>query len=102
MGKEERNTYTIQEEEIGQVQIADEVVAIIAGLAAMEVDGVSSMAGTSTRDLISKLGKKNLSKGSEGGRPRRSGDRIFVTEFAFWEEYHGGIFQGTGESQGRH
>lgn len=29
----------------------------------MEVDGVSSMAGTSTRDLISKLGKKNLSKG---------------------------------------
>ena len=29
MGKEERNTYTIQEEEIGQVQIADEVVAII-------------------------------------------------------------------------
>ena len=49
MGKEERNTYTIQEEEIGQVQIADEVVAIIAGLAAMEVDGVSSMAGTSTR-----------------------------------------------------
>ena len=63
MGKEERNTYTIQEEEIGQVQIADEVVAIIAGLAAMEVDGVSSMAGTSTRDLIGKLGKKNLSKG---------------------------------------
>ena len=63
MGKEERNTYTIQEEEIGQVQIADEVVAIIAGLAAMEVDGVSSMAGTSPRDLISKLGKKNLSKG---------------------------------------
>ena len=57
-GKEERNTYTIQEEEIGQVQIADEVVAIIAGLAAMEVDGVSSMAGTSTRDLISKLGKR--------------------------------------------
>ena len=39
------------------------MVAIIAGLAAMEVDGVSSMAGTSTRDLISKLGKKNLSKG---------------------------------------
>lgn len=38
-------------------------MAIIAGLAAMEVDGVSSMAGTSTRDLISKLGKKNLSKG---------------------------------------
>ncbi len=62
-GKKKRNTYTIEEEEIGQVQIADEVVAIIAGLAAMEVDGVSSMAGAFTRDLISKLGKKNLSKG---------------------------------------
>lgn len=61
--KEERNRYTLQEEEIGQVQIADEVVAIIAGLAAMEVEGVSSMAGTATRELISKLGKKNLSKG---------------------------------------
>ena len=63
MGKEERGAYTIQDEELGQVQIADEVVAIIAGLAAMEVDGVSSMAGTSTRDLLSKLGKKNLAKG---------------------------------------
>ena len=62
MGKEERGAYTIQDEELGQVQIADEVVAIIAGLAAMEVDGVSSMAGTSTRDLLSKLGKKNLAK----------------------------------------
>lgn len=63
MGKEERGAYTIQDEELGQVQIADEVVAIIAGLAAMEVDGASSMAGTSTRDLLSKLGKKNLAKG---------------------------------------
>ena len=44
--------------------------------------------------------KEESLQGSEGGRPRRSGDRIFVTEFAFWEEYHGGIFQGTGESQG--
>ena len=67
MGKEERGAYTIQDEELGQVQIADEVVAIIAGLAAMEVDGVSSMAGTSTRDLLSKLGKKNLAKGVRVG-----------------------------------
>ena len=63
MGKDERNTYTIQSEKIGEVQIADEVVAIIAGLAAMEVEGVSSMAGNATRELISKLGMKNLSKG---------------------------------------
>lgn len=64
MSKEERNTYTIQSEEnLGEVKIADEVVAIIAGLAAMEVEGVSSMTGNATRELISKLGMKSLSKG---------------------------------------
>lgn len=64
MGKEERNTYTIQsDEKMGEVQIADEVVAIIAGLAAMEVEGVASMAGNATRELISKFGMKTLSKG---------------------------------------
>lgn len=64
MGKEERNAYTIQSDEnLGEVKIADEVVAIIAGLAAMEVDGVASMAGNATRELIGKLGMKTLSKG---------------------------------------
>lgn len=64
MGKEERNTYTIQsDEKLGEVQIADEVVAIIAGLAAMEVEGVASMTGNATRELISRLGMKTLSKG---------------------------------------
>jgi uncharacterized alkaline shock family protein YloU len=64
MGKEERNTYTIKEDEnLGEVKIADEVVAIIAGLAAMEVEGVSSMSGNTTREIIGKLGMKTLSKG---------------------------------------
>lgn len=65
MGKEEnQNSYTIQaDESFGQVQIADEVVAIIAGLAATEVEGVASMAGNITNELVSKLGMKNLSKG---------------------------------------
>ena len=53
---EGRNTHKLYEKEMmGEVRIADEVVAIIAGLAATEVDGVDSMAG--------KLGMKNLSKG---------------------------------------
>ena len=64
MSKEERNTYTIQtDENLGEVKIADEVVAIIAGLAAMEVEGVSSMTGNATRELVSKFGMKSLSKG---------------------------------------
>ena len=46
-----------------EVKIADEVVAIIAGLAATEVEGVGSMAGNITNELVSKLGMKNLSKG---------------------------------------
>lgn len=57
-------TYTIYDDnKLGTVQIADEVVAIIAGLAATEVDGVDSMAGNITNELVGKLGMKNLSKG---------------------------------------
>ena len=64
MSKEEKNTYTIKtDENLGEIKIADEVVAIIAGLAAMEVEGVAYMAGNATRELISKLGMKSLSKG---------------------------------------
>ena len=48
---------------MGEVKIADEVVAVIAGLAATEVDGVASMGGNITNELVSKLGVKNLSKG---------------------------------------
>ena len=50
-------------EDIGQVQIADEVIAVIAGLAATEVDGVACMSGNITNEIVSKLGMKNLSKG---------------------------------------
>ncbi len=64
MAKDERNSYTIQNDtSMGEVKIADEVVAIIAALAATEVEGVASMAGNITNELISKLGMKNLSKG---------------------------------------
>ena len=64
MAKDEKNTYTIQNEaSLGEVKIADEVVAIIAALAATEVDGVASMAGNITNEVIGKLGIKNLSKG---------------------------------------
>ena len=64
MAKDERNIYTIQNDASkGEIKIADEVVAIIAALAAPEVEGVASMAGNITNELIGKLGMKNLSKG---------------------------------------
>ena len=55
----ERSSHKVYEKDkIGEGQIADEVVAIIAGLAATEVDGVDSMAGNITNELVGKLGMK--------------------------------------------
>jgi uncharacterized alkaline shock family protein YloU len=60
---EDRKGFKIKEDGLGEVQVAEEVVTIIAGLAATEVEGVCSMAGNITKDLVSRLGMKNLSKG---------------------------------------
>ena len=61
----DRNTYVLQDDDnkLGTVKIADDVVAMIASLAATEVKGVSSMAGNITNELMSKVGMKNLAKG---------------------------------------
>ena len=64
MEKLDRATHVLQEDaEKGTVQIADEVVAIIAGMAATEVKGVASMAGNIKNELVAKMGMKSLSKG---------------------------------------
>ena len=64
---ENRSTHKVYEKDkLREVQIADEVVAIIDGLAATEVEGVDSMGGNSTNELVGKLGMKNLSKGVKG------------------------------------
>lgn len=58
------SSYKIQEKGLlGEVKIADDVIAIIAGLAATEVKGVAGMCGNITNELVSKLGMKKLSKG---------------------------------------
>lgn len=60
----DKNTYVLQEDDsIGTVKIADDVVAMIAGIAATEVEGVSSMAGNITNELMSKVGVNKFSKG---------------------------------------
>lgn len=53
----------MEETKIGTISIADDVVASIAGIAAIEVKGVSKLNGNITKDLASKLGKKNLANG---------------------------------------
>jgi len=61
----ETETQKCEEEKknIGEVKIASDVVAIIAALAANETEGVYSMAGNLTNELVGKLGVKNMSKG---------------------------------------
>ncbi|MFG6348176.1 MAG: Asp23/Gls24 family envelope stress response protein [Lachnospiraceae bacterium] len=64
MSKEqEPKEYVMEKKGTGEVKIASDVVAIIAAIAATETDGVSSMAGNITNELIGKFGMKKLSKG---------------------------------------
>ena len=49
--------------ELGVVKIADEVVSIVAGLAAADIEGVASMSGGIAGGIAEVLGRRNLSKG---------------------------------------
>jgi len=64
MEKLDRETYVLRADgDKGEVQIADEVVAVIAGMAATEIKGVASMCGNIKNELVSRMGMKTLSKG---------------------------------------
>lgn len=67
----------------GTVKIANEVVAIIAGLAATEVDGVTGMSGGITGDITEMLGMKNLSKGVkvEVGEKEAAIDMFLIVDY---------------------
>ncbi|SFA96770.1 MULTISPECIES: Asp23/Gls24 family envelope stress response protein [unclassified Bacillus (in: firmicutes)] len=47
----------------GKVEIAPEVIEVIAGIAASEVEGVSQMRGNFATGVVERLGKKNHGKG---------------------------------------
>jgi uncharacterized alkaline shock family protein YloU len=69
---------------LGSIRIADEVVEVIAGLAASEVEGVVGMSGGLVGDLAHMLGRnKNLSKGVkvEVGEHEVAVDLFIVVEF---------------------
>ncbi len=68
---------------VGAVKIADEVVAIIAGLAASEVKGVAGMSGGFVGDISEFVGKKNPSKGVkvEVGEKEAAVDVYVIVDF---------------------
>ena len=60
----DKNTYVLENgEEFGTVKIANDVVSMIAGLAATEIDGVSGIVGHTANELMSKVGMKKQIKG---------------------------------------
>lgn len=67
----------------GQIKIADEVVGIIAGLAATEVKGVAGMSGGIAGGISEMLGRKNLSKGVkvEVGEKEAAIDLYIIVEY---------------------
>jgi uncharacterized alkaline shock family protein YloU len=48
---------------LGKVEIAPEVIEVIAGIAASEIEGVASMRGNFAAGVVERLGKKNHGKG---------------------------------------
>jgi uncharacterized alkaline shock family protein YloU len=48
---------------LGKVEIAPEVIEVIAGIAASEVEGVAQMRGNFASGVVERLGKKNHGKG---------------------------------------
>lgn len=69
--------------EYGQIKIADEVVGIIAGLAATEVEGVAGMSGGLAGGIVEMLGRKNLAKGVkvEVGESETAIDLYIIVEY---------------------
>ena len=61
--KKQQNYQVEHEQENGSVRIADSVIASIAGIAAIEVDGVARLNGNITGEIVSKIGMNVLSKG---------------------------------------
>lgn len=61
----EKSSFVLQDNgEIGSVKIADDVVSMIASLAAMEVEGVAGMSGNMTNEILSRVGVRNAARGT--------------------------------------
>ena len=68
---------------LGAIRIADEVVSIIAGLAATEVDGIAGMSGGIAGGIAEMLGRKNFAKGVkvEVGEKEAAVDLFIIVKY---------------------
>jgi len=80
---EQEINMTEEKNGLGAIRIADDVVSIIAGLAASEVSGVVSMSSGVVGGIAEKLGRKSLSKGVkvEVGEKEAAVDLFIVVEY---------------------
>lgn len=71
--------------EIGAIKITDEVVAIIAGIAATDVPGVTGMSGGIAGGIAEALGRRNLSKGVkvEVGEKEAAIDLYIIVDYGY-------------------
>ena len=60
---EEHEVVSAVADDTGAVRIADEVVSVIAGMAASEVEGIAGMSGGIASGLTERLGIKHLQRG---------------------------------------
>lgn len=72
--KSEIRDYVSQKDELGNIHISEDVLAVIASAAALEVDGVSSLA-SSGKDIVELLGMKSSTRGV---RVLVEGDRVQI------------------------
>ncbi|MEN6412560.1 MAG: Asp23/Gls24 family envelope stress response protein [Veillonellales bacterium] len=79
----EKEMEKLEHNDGGSIRIADEVVGIIAGLAATEVSGVAGMSGGLVGGIAEMLGKKNLAKGVkvEVGEREAAVDLHLIVEY---------------------
>lgn len=70
-------------DKVGSISYANDVIAIIAGLAATEIKGIAGMSGGITSGFAELLGRKNLTKGVkvELGKEEAAIDLFVIVEY---------------------
>lgn len=83
MSEYQDNIHVVSSDDKGRVTFANDVIAVIAGLAATEVEGVAGMSGSIMGDIAEILGRKNLTKGVkvEVGNEEAAIDLYVIVEY---------------------